>query len=668
MRKTKLGITVIAMLFGVIIVSFAQSISFPDDAIQRGYHDRPYKRYEAESGKCTTNGTILSASHDQRTLQSEASNQVATQLSVQNSYIQWTCDEAADGMVIRFSIPDGTTGVIALYAGSTKIQDIALDSKWAWQYFPSTNENDGRYAYNTPGATRFPRMRFDEVRVKLTDKIPAGSTFRLVKEHGTSIYTIDFVELEPIPAKVDAPADAAIWNGSGLLDDFINTRSGQTIYIPEGKYDLGYRVRITAGNVKIIGAGMWYTQLHFTADPGSDNFRERGIEASGSNITLDGLYLTTVNDRRYRNYGSSSEQVGKGLMGSFGNNSTIQKIWATHFECGAWIEGANNLTVTHCRFRNNYADGINLCRGSVNNRVTHCSFRNNGDDDMASWSRQSVECANNLFQYNTAENNWRASSIAFFGGRENKAFNCVIIDAMEAGIRVNSDFDGSPFSINGYFELKDISVYRSGTKAGNPGISGDLWGNRNGALFISSARTWGTQYDVRNVKFSNINIYDSKGDAVHIKSNPKYIYNVSLENIMVNTINTSTVGNGMYYGLCFDNAGGGSGNTFCVNYVNVAENNKRNTIPSGFTENTNCAIVGNFIAEASNKSIIAYGNTIEIKGVENGDVVTVYNTLGAKIYNIRTTNNPEFITTLPKGVYLVQIEGTSVVKKVLIMK
>ena len=33
----------------------AQSIAFPDDDIERGYYDRPYKRYEAEPDRCAGN-------------------------------------------------------------------------------------------------------------------------------------------------------------------------------------------------------------------------------------------------------------------------------------------------------------------------------------------------------------------------------------------------------------------------------------------------------------------------------------------------------------------------------------------------------------------------------------------------------------------------------------
>ena len=94
------------------------------------------------------------------------------------------------------------------------------------------------------------------------------------------------------------------------------------------------------------------------------------------------MSINTANNKRYyRN--NPSFQVGKGLNGSWGESSRVTDVRIDHFRCGAWITGAHNLTVEHCRFRNNYADGINLTNNSTGCVVSHCSFRNNGDDDMA---------------------------------------------------------------------------------------------------------------------------------------------------------------------------------------------------------------------------------------------------------------------------------------------
>jgi hypothetical protein len=193
-------------LFIIVFIWFcisginAQSISYADDAKERGYFDRDYLRYEAEQEKCTTDGTILEPTYDQRTIQSEASDQSAVDLIAKDSYVEWTNDRIADGLTIRFSLPDdsagnGRRGNLILYVDGDSMQTITLSSYWAWQYILKSGS---KYPDNIPDETRkFPRMRFDEMHFKLLHSIPENSTFRLVKADDNNMpYTIDFVELE----------------------------------------------------------------------------------------------------------------------------------------------------------------------------------------------------------------------------------------------------------------------------------------------------------------------------------------------------------------------------------------------------------------------------------------------------------------------------------------
>ncbi len=403
-------------------------------------------------------------------MQSEASNQIAVNLISKDDYIQWTNVAPADGLTIRFSLPDssdgsGIRGTFALYVNDRFVQSISVNSYWAWQYILKTGS---KYPDNTPDATtKFPRMRFDESHIKLNEKIPANATFRLVKADDNDIaYTIDFVELEEVPEPVSYNSitdDNKVMysEDQGTLYSYIAANKGKTIYIPAGVYNVDKRITISSGdNTKIIGAGMWYTEIYFTASSDEKStYNQRGIEAYGNNMLLQGIYLNTVNNKRYYQ-NNDSYQVGKGLMGSFGSNSLIKDVWIEHFECGGWIENANSLTIQNCRFRNNYADGINLSYACKNSIVEQCSFRNNGDDDMASWSRSNGLCENNTFRYCTAENNWRASSLGFFGGKQNKAYNCVIIDPMEPVFVLPAIFRNA-FHSDGNTELHDISVYRA---------------------------------------------------------------------------------------------------------------------------------------------------------------------------------------------------------------
>jgi len=662
MKKSNLLLSffVVASTWNVL----AQHVAFPDDAIERGYYDRTYKRYEAETGKCVTTGNILVATYDQSTLQSEATNQVATQLIAKDSYIQWVNDEAADGLTIRFSLPDvpsgvGTTALLALYVNDQFIQDVTLNSYWAWQY--TVKYGSPKYPDNIPSTSKFARMKFDEMHVKLATKIPAGATFKLVKPYDNATpYTIDFAELEPVPDPVTfesiADTNKVMYDSSVSLARFILSNGGKTIFIPPGKYADENRIMITTDHTKLIGAGMWYTEINFIASSDSKTtYANRGIETNNSDIVIDGLYLSTVNNKRYYS-NNSNYQVGKGFMGGFGTGSVIRNVWVEHFECGGWIanyggKGSNNLLVEKCRFRNNYADGLNLCQGVNNAVVRRCSFRNNGDDDMATWSSGEM-CVNNTFQYNTAENNWRASSIGFFGGQQNMALNCVIIDPMEAGLRANCDFAGVGFSTTGYNEFRNISVYKGGVAGGTVGVSGDFWGAQQGAVHLYSS----SNYQLRNIKLDSIDLYNSKYNGVYIGSGGNTISNIQLTNIHID-------GAGMY-GLFYSWPNGQG--TFCnITYRNIGGSTDANAIPSAFTFTEDCnSTVVDFVT-SNGCRVLSNKNTLTISGITN-TTVSLYSMLGNRCFKTSIISNEAVITNLNAGMYLVRFDDTNEAIKVMV--
>jgi hypothetical protein len=489
-------------------------------------------------------------------------------------------------------------------------------------------------------------MRFDEMHFRLDHEIPVNSTFRLVKSDDNNIpYTIDFVELEKIPAaltfeSVTDENKVLYLPENGKLQNFIAQNTGKTIFIPEGKYEVDGRIIINGNGTKIIGAGMWHTEIYFTASSDDKStYNKRGIESGSSNITLDGLYLNTINNKRYYN-NDPVYQVGKGLMGSFGSNSNIKNLWIEHFECGGWIEGADNLNIQHSRFRNNYADGMNLAYGCKNSVVEHCSYRNNGDDDMASWSRGSGLCENNVYSYSTSENNWRASGLGFFGGKQNKAYNIVIRDPMEAGFRVTCDFPGMPFSSDGFSEFYNISVYKGGVSAGTVGAGGDLWGNQQGALHINSS----SQYDLVNIKIYNIDFYDSKNDAIFIGSNSRTIKNLFLKDININ-------GTGRY-GIYFYNSKG-SGAYCNILYSNIGASSSTNTKPSSFSFDENCSFTAVVpVKELPDVRLYSNNGNLFISGLQNKNV-SVYNMNGEKIYQALILKDPAIIYELNSGIYIV---------------
>jgi uncharacterized protein YjdB len=527
---------------------------------QRGYYDAPYKRYEANAGQLSNGASTTSKSYIQADLQSEATDQQCVNMSAANATVQWTLTEAADGLVIRYSVPDGQSATLGVYNGNTKITTLTLTSTWSWEYLWSNGNPNNNGITN-----QNPRMRFDEVRYKLPAKISASGTLKLVRESGN--VHVDFAEMEPVPNAITAPTGSVTYTGNGSdLQTFIDANGGKKIFIPSGVYNVNRELYFGVANTSLVGAGMWYTQINFT----NTSSLNGGLRANAAGISFTDLYLTTNSASRSNSY--------KAINGVFTSSSIVKNIWAEHFECGAWIAQyntggpaiADGFTVSHCRFRNNYADGINLCKGTANSIVEHCSFRNNGDDDQAIWSADGLECINNTFRYNTSENCWRACGLAIYGGKNNKAYNLIIKDNLEAGIRVSNNFPGAPFNNDGMHEIHDITVSTCGT-------FNDTYNNPVAAVDIFSATNAGTQ--VKNVQLYNIDILDSRNDAISIsKRSGDGIYNLSFKDITVNgtgkefpnnnalnrnwgrgyfvLIAGSPAGNGTYCNMNYSNRGG----------------------------------------------------------------------------------------------------------------
>ncbi|MCX6183183.1 MAG: right-handed parallel beta-helix repeat-containing protein [Bacteroidetes bacterium] len=481
---------------------------------ERGFYDAPYVRYEADKG-VLTKAKATPMSFSQADLQSEASEQVCVDLTKKKSAVEWKLSQVGDGLVVRFSVPDSTEGELEVYANNKLAGTIKLNAHYSWEYLWKDGNSNNGGVLNTN-----PKMRFDEVRMKLPSKIAAGGKLKLVNKSGA--IHVDFVEVENVPEAIPAAAGDVVFSGEGdELQNFINQNGGKTIYVPTGVYNIYSELYFGVDNTTLKGAGMWYTQLNFK----KIKWLRGGLYANAKDISFLDLYLSTDNYARANSY--------KAINGVFTQKSVIKNVWAEHFECGAWIaqynkgtvEFADGFLVSNCRFRNNYADGINLCKGTKNTIVEHCSFRNNGDDDMAIWSADKMECQNNTFRYCTSENCWRASGCAIYGGLNNTAHHLLIKDNLEAGLRVNNAFPGAGFNDEGMHVFSDITIIRCGT-------NNDLWYSAVGAIDINCTDKCGMK--VKNVKFSNIDIIDSKDDAIYIMryGGDKYV-NIVFENINI---------------------------------------------------------------------------------------------------------------------------------------
>ena len=107
--------------------------------------------------------------------------------------------------------------------------------------------------------------------------------------------------------------------------------SGKSVYIPEGRFNFDKQVNIEADNLKISGAGVWHTQLHFTSDKRYGGGIVFGHNSNG--IELSNLYMDSNLTSRY-----NEDAQYKAISGTLGKDSKIHDIWVQHFEVGMWIE------------------------------------------------------------------------------------------------------------------------------------------------------------------------------------------------------------------------------------------------------------------------------------------------------------------------------------------
>ena len=105
------------------------------------------------------------------------------------------------------------------------------------------------------------------------------------------------------------------------------------------------------------------------------------------------------------------------------------------------------------------------------------------------------------------------------------------------------------------------------------------------------------------------------------------------------------------------------GGDISVRAINTCGESDWTTLAVTINDNASISVVGR-----DEKTIIAYNNMVQINGLKEGEIVSIYNLLGTKIYSRKASQDPEYITNLIPGIYTVIIEGTNVKQKVLIVK
>jgi hypothetical protein len=460
----------------------------------------PWTEYQAEDG--VTNAQVLAPSRqkwDANFIQAEAIGRKAVRLNKTGDYVSIKTTQAANALVVRYSIPDapgggGIDSTIGLYVNGVRVKSLPLTSRYAWSYKGSTIGDP-----NVDKPAEQPHTFFDEART-LLDNIPAGSTVMLRRDaqDNAAFYVIDLIDMEQAPPPLTMPAGFTSVTQFGIQPDdgkdHANTvltamRSTTKLWFPPGNYKLekisGGNVGLDNPGIEIRGAGMWHTNL-------------RGPKALffcyGATAKCVFGDFSIFGESKAR--AEEAEGVQKAFAGPMGRDSLIENVWIEHVVGAIWVgndppyqtQPTENLTIRNCRIRNTYADGINFDNGTSNSKVENCHMRNVGDDAAVVWSIKWTDwvrektyqlgenfisaaakgapdqglAVNNVFRNITVQMPWRANCFAAYGGSGNVFEDSICEDVLTyPGILIDNEFSSYPFGPNPTI-FRNISLIRAG--------------------------------------------------------------------------------------------------------------------------------------------------------------------------------------------------------------
>jgi hypothetical protein len=438
----------------------------------------PWTTYEASHMKTT--GTLMGPTYKPYRVETESLGQRCVKLGDKGQYIEFTSSGRDNTMVIRYSLPDGDNGngtraTLSIFINGRFIQHCKASSRYAWLY--------GKYPFTNDPAAGNPRHFYDEMRLAGL-KIEPGDIIRIqrsdLKEDDAAYCIIDLVDLENAAPPLSQPANSlsitdTIFRRNDTSTDYTQAlkncialaqQTGKSVWIPAGTFKITGDIVLPA-NITMQGAGMWYTQLIGDDALYADENRRVRLKGNGSNIHLSDFAI--IGKLTYR----SDKEANDGIVGSYGTNSTISRIWIEHTKVGMWIENSENLKITGCRMRNTMADGINFCVGMAGSTIENCTARGTGDDCFAIWPttflKQVFNPGHNLIVHCTAQLPFLANGAAIYGGESNKIESCSFADISQgSAILVSTTFptENKQKGINNNFSgttvIEDCDIKNSG--------------------------------------------------------------------------------------------------------------------------------------------------------------------------------------------------------------
>lgn len=470
--------------------------------------DAPWITYQAEDG--TGNGQRL-ASRTGGEIANEAIGRACVKISTAGQFVEWKVSKPANAVVVRACVPDAPTGGGADYTLSLAIngkfrQKITVSSHHAWLY-----GREGNPQNNSPSAGP-PHHFFDESRAFIEGPpINPGDTLRLFKDSSDAAawYVVDLIDLE----KVDPPGKkpdgflsvtdfGAVPNDnqddSAALKACVEKAKTEHkgVWIPAGTFHQSEP--LTIDHVNLRGAGPWYTRLTAVGDPKAPTFAGNvGLHLNGQDIDAADLFIEGTLTARM-----STKQHG--LTGS-GERFHLENIWIEHTDTGGWIGSSSNGVIRRCRFRNTYADGLNINNNSRDVVVEQNHSRGNGDDGIAEFSNSDHAgaqgfCRNIILRHNTSEGQWWGNGMAIYGGEGIVAEQNLINSANSgAGFVFTTGFESWP--ANGVRVVDNVIL----------DCGGSAWKQPWGAIHV-----YVPGKDIKNLLIQNNTVRRSTADAIRL--------------------------------------------------------------------------------------------------------------------------------------------------------
>ena len=473
----------------------------------------PFTEYEAEAGTLKGGSQlgptrVVDSANDVAT---EASGRKAVRLAAAGDSVEIKNLNPANSIVVRYSIPDkgldyGAT--ISVYVGGTFRQKLKVTSRYSWSYGgPNDFANAG--VQKNPGAGT-PHHFFDETHALIGD-VPAGTAVKIQKDgdDAAARYDVDLIDMEQVPEAPAMPTGftSVVECGAVPNDDTDDTAAfnsclarSKNVFIPEGVFNLNTK-ELSVQGVTVRGAGMWRSTL-------KGYFARFDCYAKGCKFYDFGM----DGDTTHRDDAASDTAfTGNGMSGS-----VIEHIWVEHKKVGVWTgNNTKGLSIRNSRFRDLFADGINLACGTNNSLVEHVHTRNTGDDSFASWSlNQCGPNTNNVFKNTYAQVPWRANCYALYGGSTTIQDSVCTDTPQYPGVLLGTMFNSNPF---GATQVTGLTLIRAG---------GPQYGEQ-GAFRLNAE-----QGPIKNIQVSNVDIEASTFSSMQF-SGKNAIDTVSFSNVKI---------------------------------------------------------------------------------------------------------------------------------------